>query len=148
MTTTAPTSAGPVEETALQLHGVLDTALPRELGTKTAPDRYTVAAVFSRRVSGQERALIEQESVRRLLADKGYPGIELTVEDRRLLITNTNLAMLEAGLAHEIAAVLRHVEEWISAERTRTANELDEWRAVEVKRAASVKAESDRVRFE
>lgn len=150
MTTTParPTSLGQVEETALHLRGVLDTALPRELGTGTEPQLYTVTAVFSRRVSGAEQEMLEQDSVVRRLADHGFPGIRLQVEDRRLLIENTNLAMLTGGLAHEIAAVLRDAEEAIATERTRKADELAEWRAAEVLRAATVKAEADHVRFE
>ncbi|WP_426310331.1 hypothetical protein [Cellulosimicrobium sp. E-16] len=147
-TTPTPTSFGRVQDTALQLRGVLDTALPRELGTEAEPQLYTVTAVFSRRVSGPEQALLELPAVTALLADHGYPGIVLRVEDRRLLVENTNLAMLSGGLAHEIATVLRDVEETITNERTRKADELAEWRAAEVLRTASVKAEADHVRFE
>jgi len=147
-TATSPTSFGQVQETALQLRGVLDTALPRELGTQEEPDLYTVTAVFSRRVSGPEQVLVELPAVTASFAEHGYPRITLRVEDRRLLIENTNLAMLSGGLAHEIAVVLRDVETTIATERTRKADELDEWRAAEVLRAATVKAEADRVRFE
>ncbi|WP_251150014.1 hypothetical protein [Cellulosimicrobium sp. Marseille-Q4280] len=148
MTATTALSFDQVDESTLHLRGVLDTMLPRELGTDDAPDVYTVSAVFSRRVSGQEQGLIELPAVTELLADRGYPGIRLTVEDRRLVIANTNLAMLEAGLAREIAAVLRDVATTIATERTRRADELAGWRATEVQRAATVKTESDRVRFE
>lgn len=150
MSTTTPTatSFGRVQDTALQLRGVLDTALPRELGTDVAPPLYTVTAVFSRRVSGPEQALLELPAVTTLLADHGYAGVRLRVEDRRLLIENTNLAMLSGGLAHEIATVIRDTQEAIATERTRRADELEAWRAAEAVRAASVKAEADRVRFE
>lgn len=99
MSTTTPTatSFGRVQDTALQLRGVLDTALPRELGTDAEPPLYTVTAVFSRRVSGPEQALLELPAVTTLLADHGYAGVRLRVEDRRLLIENTNLAMLSGG---------------------------------------------------
>lgn len=148
MTTTTALSFDQVDESTLHLRGVLDTMLPRELGTDDAPDVYTVSAVFSRRVSVQEQGLIELPAVSELLADRGYPGIRLTVEDRRLVIANTNLAMLEGGLAREIAAVLRDVVTTIATERTRRADELAGWRATEVQRAAAVKTASDRVRFE
>ncbi len=46
------------------------------------------------------------------------------MEDRRLLIENTNLAMLSGGLAHEIATVIRDTQEAIATERTRRADEL------------------------
>ncbi|MCF4119911.1 hypothetical protein L1785_02860 [Antribacter sp. KLBMP9083] len=148
MDVSTPSPSETPHDPALHLRGVLDTALPPELGTTKAPDRYTVAAVFNRRVLPQEQALIEQPSVSRLLADRGYEGIQLAVADRRLLIENTNLAMLESGLAGEIAAVLRGVNEEITAERTRQAAEADEWRAGEARRAAAVKVEAERVRFE
>lgn len=136
------------QETSLSLRGVLDTALPRELGTDDEPALYTVPAVFSRRVSPQEQKLIEQPAVTDGLADLGFPGIALKVEDRRLLISNTNLAMLDNGLAAAIAAILRHVEEQLAAERIRVTEELDERRAAELARAAAVKAVAERVRFE
>jgi hypothetical protein len=145
---TTPSSSEAPEDVVLSLRGVLDTALPSELGTEHAPDLYTVAAVFSRRVHPQEQALIEAPAVRRRLADRGYPRIELTVADRRLLIANTSLTMLEEGLAGEIAAVLRDINEQITGERTRKVAEAYEWRANEVRRAAAVKAEAERVRFE
>lgn len=107
-----------------------------------------MTAVFSRRVSGPEQALLELPAVTTLLADHGYAGVRLRVEDRRLLIENTNLAMLSGGLAHEIATVIRDTQEAIATERTRRADELEAWRAAEAVRAASVKAEADRVRFE
>lgn len=143
-----PTTTGAAQETALHLRGILDTALPHELGTEDAPETYTVAAIFSRRVSREEQALIEDPAAARLLAERGYPGIELSVADRRLLISNTNLAMLERGLAREIAELLRGIHERLATERTRKAHELDAWRAAEVERAAAIKAEADRVRFE
>jgi hypothetical protein len=133
---------------ALRLRGVLDTALPHELGTPEAPDRYTVTAVFTRRVSEQERHLIEHASVRQTLAEGGYPGVGLEVADRRLLITDTNLAMLENGLAGVIAGVLRHIDHQLETERLEQVRQADEWRVVEMERAARVKAEAERVRFE
>lgn len=146
MSTTASAASG--QDTSLRLRGVLDTALPHELGTDHAPDTYTVTAVFSRRVSGPEQALIEQPTVVEALADRGYPGIRLKVEDRRLLISNTNLAMLGRGLAGEIATVLRDVEAQLTAKRTRQAEELKELHAAEARRAATIKTAADLIRFE
>jgi hypothetical protein len=148
---TAAPAASPADaphEAALRLRGVLDTALPRELGTPEAPDTYTVAAVFSRRVSPEEQALIEDPTVRDLLAAHGYPGVGLAVDDRRLLITRTNLAELENGLAGELADVLRGIDQQITTERIRKAAEVDRWRVAEEQRAGSVKAEADRIHFE
>jgi hypothetical protein len=132
----------------LLLRGVLDSALPHELGTDDEPERYTVAAVFSRRVSAEERALIEGPSTLAALAERGYPGVGLQVADRRLEITRTNLEMLTGGLAGEIAAVLRDVEQQVVAARERRAEEVLRWSEDEAARAARVKAEADRVRFE
>ncbi|GAB3175666.1 hypothetical protein GCM10027059_49410 [Myceligenerans halotolerans] len=132
----------------LFLRGVLDSALPHELGTDDEPERYTVAAVFSRRVSAEERVLIEGPSTLAALAGRGYPGVTLRVADRRLEITQTNLEMLAGGLATEIAAVLRDVEQQVVAARERRAEEVLRWSEAEAARAARVKAEADRVRFE
>jgi hypothetical protein len=134
-------------DAALTVLGILDTALPVELGTEQAPDRYTVAAVFSRRVSSDEQKGIEDPALRDELAARGYPGVTLAVSDRRLLIGNTNLAMLEGGLAAEIAAVLRAMHERLAAEETRRTEEAERWRAAEADRAAAVKAQADRVSF-
>lgn len=137
-----------VPDTGLSLQGVLDTALPPELGTESAPALYTVPAVFTRRVSPQERALVEDDAVTRRLSERGFPGVTLTVEDRRLLIGGTSLTMLESGLAHEIAVLLREVEEQVSSERDRAADELTRWHAAEAQRAAVVREEAGHVRFE
>lgn len=132
----------------LFLRGVLDSALPHELGTDAEPERYVVAAVFSRQVSAEERALIEDPGVPAILAERGYPGVGLKVVDRRLEITETNLAMLAAGLATEIARVLREIEQRVVAARERRDDERLRWSEAEAARAARVKAEAERVRFE
>jgi hypothetical protein len=147
MSATIPTRPS-TTDAVLHLRGVLESSLPRELGTAAAPDRYTVEAVFSRRVSPQEKALIEQPSARRLLADKGFPGITLDVADRRLVIGGTSLQMLEDGLAHEIATMLHGIEETIATEQAHRAAEVDAWQVAEVQRAAAVKDEAGRVRFD
>jgi hypothetical protein len=100
----------------LFLRGVLDSALPHELGTDAEPERYVVPAVFSRRVLPEERALIEGPATADRLAGRGYPEVGLKVADRRLEISRTNLAMLSGE--------------------------------AEAARAARVKAEAGRVRFE
>jgi hypothetical protein len=148
MSATIPARPPATDDAALSLRGVLESSLPRELGTAAAPDRYTVEAVFSRRVSPQERTLIEQPSVSQHLADKGFPGITLEIADRRLVIRGTSLPMLENGLAHEIAAMLHGIEETIAAERARRAAEVDAWQVAEVQRAAAVKDEAGRVHFD
>jgi hypothetical protein len=127
---------------------VLDSALPHELGTDDEPERYLVTAVFSRQVSAEERALIEDPGVPAMLAERGYVGISLKVADRRLEIAQTNLAMLAGGLATEIARVLREVDQQVVAERERRDDERLRWSEAEAARAARVKAEAERVRFE
>jgi hypothetical protein len=137
-----------VAKGGLYLRGVLDSALPHELGTDAEPERYTIVAVFSRRVLPEERALIEGPDALAALAERGYPGVGLKVADRRLEIAQTNLAMLTAGLAAEIAALLRDVEQRVVAARERRDDERLRWSEAEAARAARVKAEADRVRFE
>lgn len=127
---------------------MLDSALPHELGTEDEPERYLVSAVFSRRVSPEERALIEASSVSAMLAERGYRGVSLKVADRRLEIAGTNLAMLAGGLASEIARVLREVEQQVLAERARRDDERLRWSEAEAARAAGVRAEAEDVRFE
>ncbi|SKC68857.1 hypothetical protein [Krasilnikoviella flava] len=137
-----PTTGG------LFLRGILDSALPHELGTDDEPERYMVAAVFSRQVASEERALIEGAAARSTLAAHGYPGLGLKVADRRLEISGTNLAMLAAGLATAIAALLRDVEQQVATDREHRDDRRAQWSAAEAERAARVKAEADRVRFE
>lgn len=138
----------PTADASLFLRGVLDSALPHTLGTDDEPERYTVAAVFSRRVSPEERAMIEGPRTTASLTERGYPGVSLHVADRRLEIAGTNLAMLTGGLAAEIAAVLRDVEQQVVTDRERRDDDRRRWSAAEAARAARVKAEADRVRFE
>jgi hypothetical protein len=138
----------PGSQGGLSLRGVLDSALPHELGTDAEPEHYQVSAVFSRRVLPEERALIEGPDVASTLARRGYPGIGLTVADRRLEISGTNLAMLTGGLAAELAALLRDVEQQVVSDRERRDDQRARWSDAEAARAARVKAEADRVRFE
>ncbi|HEV6954889.1 MAG TPA: hypothetical protein VKY86_16755 [Promicromonospora sp.] len=140
--------AEPAARGGLFLRGVLDSALPHELGTDDEPERYLVTAVFSRRVSAEERALIEAPAAQAMLAERGYPGVSLKVADRRLEIAGTNLATLAGGLAAEIARVLREAEQQVLADRERRDDERLRWSQAEAARAARVKAEADRVRFE
>ena len=132
----------------LFLRGVLDSALPHEIGTDAEPELYTVTAVFSRQVLPEERALIEGPGTVAALADRGYPGVSLKVADRRLEIYQTNLATLAGGLAAQIATLLRDVEQQVITARERRDEERLRWAEAEAARAARVKAEADRVRFE
>jgi hypothetical protein len=138
----------PTPKGGLFLRGVLDSALPHELGTDEEPERYLVAAVFSRQVLPEERALIEGPEALARLAARGYRGVGLKVADRRLEIAGTSLGMLTGGLAAELAALLRDVEQQVVTARERRDDERVRWSEAEALRAARVKAEADRVRFE
>lgn len=100
-----------VDRTSLELLGLIEDTLPPDLRRVPASSRYTVAAQLSRRAGARERALIEAPTVARVLADLGYPKVALKVLDRRLLIENTTVTMLDRGLAREIGAILRVVEQ-------------------------------------
>lgn len=113
----------------LALTGILASALPVPL-PKGEENRYVIPAVFSRQPNSLESHAIVTASVRNALAASGYPGITLTISDRRLLIGNTNLTELEHGLATEIATLIDRISRNIDAEQQRrravAAQEADE----------------------
>lgn len=127
----------------LTLEGVLASALPDGVGTESGPVRYTVPAVFSRRPFARELELIKDFGIAGRLAEAGYPGVELEVSDRRLLILNTNLDELKNGLASLVGAVLRELSEQTLRERHTEEDELDalgrreENRREEIRQAAA-----------
>lgn len=90
----------------LGLTSILVGSLPLTLLTDAAPERYVVEAVFTRRVEPEEAALILGPGTHDTLAAHGYPHVQLTVSDRRLVIANTNLEELRDRLAGEIATLL------------------------------------------
>lgn len=143
-TAPAPTSA-PDE---LRLVSILVSGLPVELGTAGAPARYTVPAVFSRQVTAQERARIEDPATAGGLAQHGDPDLALEVSDRRLLIKNTTLAQLEGGLAAALAATLRDIDRELGAERAQISADAEVRDADERDREAVVAAAVAAIRFE
>lgn len=146
----APVTATPADPRALRLVSVLPGALPPELGTPAEPARYTVVAVFSRQVSPEERARIEDPATARDLAaatDAG-PGLHLAVSDRRLLIHNTSLAQLRDGLAGALATMLAHLGTELVAEQDRRAAEVEALQVDERERAAAVERAAAEIRFE
>lgn len=150
MTSTTPppaTSSAP-DLDELRLVSVLASGLPRELGTTDEPARYTVPAVFSRQVTPQERARIEDPATARRLADHADHDLALTVSDRRLLIKNTTLAQLQGGLATALAAMLREIDRELRAERTRRSAEADALDVEEHDRVAAVTTAAAAIRFE
>lgn len=137
---TAEPPASPLADHAATLHlvSVLATGLPAEIGTPSEPDRYTVPAVFSRRVTGEERARIEDPATARDLAEAAglAHGLELAVSDRRLLIKNTNLAELTGGLATSLAGMLARLDRDLHTDHDERAA------------AAEVRDTAERQRFE
>jgi hypothetical protein len=150
MTSTAstPVTTPAPDPGELRLVSVLVSGLPRELGTIDEPARYTVPAVFSRQVTPQERARIEDPATARRLAELAGPGLELSVSDRRLLIKNTTLAQLQGGLAAALAAMLREIDRELGAERARRSAEADAMYVEEHDREAAVTAAAAAIRFE
>ncbi|WP_448002810.1 hypothetical protein [Agromyces bauzanensis] len=140
---TAPTVGGP-----FAVDHVLASELPASLGTVDAPERYVVAAVFTRRPQPGELELLEDPEVHRQLVEAGYPDVTLTAADRRLLIGNTNLHELESGLARTIAVILEGIGEQVRTHRDELASELDALSEREAARAASVAIAAGRIRFD
>lgn len=134
---------------ALRLHAVLATGLPDELGTADAPALYTVPVVFSRQVSSAEQARIEDpETARRLVDVTGAdPGLALVVEDRRLLIQNTNLRTLKDGLAAAVGQMLQQLGRDLVAEQDRLTAATELRQAGERERAEAVAREAAEISF-
>lgn len=90
----------------LRLTEVLVGGLPPDVGVPGGPDRYTVPIVLSRRVTGAEKSRIEGRAVREELDAAGYRHIRLAVVDRRLMVTETTLRELAAGLGYHLTRVI------------------------------------------
>ncbi|MDQ0147374.1 hypothetical protein [Pseudarthrobacter niigatensis] len=135
-------------DSALSVSGVLASALPHDLGTAQGPTRYTVPAVFSRRPQPREVDLLHGAGTRQRLADAGYSDVELRVSDRRLLISNTNLVDLKAGLAHLVGLILRDISNQAAQERTDHSNELDALGLVEEERRGSLRRAAAEIHFD
>ncbi len=120
------------------MQSVLASGLPVEVGTPHEPSLYTVPAVFSRRVTPEERSRIEDPATAEdLMATTGAgPGLALAVSDRRLLIVNTNLAQLKDGLAMAIGRMLSRLDEDLLTEQDERDAAAELLLASEVDRAA------------
>ncbi|WDH78075.1 hypothetical protein PTQ19_11135 [Microbacterium esteraromaticum] len=132
----------------LGVQQVLVGSLPASLMTSAAPARYTVEAVFTRKLERDEVAAIESEDTRRFLEEQGFPGVALHVSDRRLEIRNTNLEELNSGLSRVIANYLAEVAVLSSGLRATAAAEAKTLARRELKRAAAVAALAGTVVFE
>lgn len=151
-TTTTPTTTrqpGPESE-ELRLLSVLESGLPPELGTAHEPPTYTVAIVFSRQVTREEKARIEApETARRLAAESGAdPSLRLAVSDRRLLVEHTTLDQLRDGLATALAATMREIGTELRAERTARAADAEVRSVEERRRSSAVHDAVSSIRFE
>lgn len=102
-------AGGVSPDSTLRLTSVV--AVSREMYAGQAPDRYTVSAVFSRRVNPAESRLIQGPAAHERLAEQGYGHVSLVIDERRLEIANTSLEELKAGLAPVIGALIREISE-------------------------------------
>lgn len=146
MTTTQHQPVQPAS--ILSLSGVLASALPHDLGTAKGPALYTVPAVFSRRPEPRELDLLHSINVSRRLDESGYGDVELLVSDRRLLITNTNLEELKAGLARLVGTILREISEQALLERISRAEELDALSLIEEHRLEALRSSAAEIHFD
>lgn len=148
-TSTTTRETGPGSDD-LRLVSVLESGLPPQLGTPYEPPTYTVAVVFSRQVTRDERARIEApETARRLVAESGAdPALRLAVSDRRLLVEHTTLDQLRDGLATALAGMLREVGADLRAERTARAADAEVRSVEERRRASAVHDAVTSIRFE
>lgn len=142
----APTdAAGP-----LRLLSVLASGLPLDLGTAQEPTSYTVPVVFSRQVTHDERAHIEDPATARLLVERtgADPALALVVEDRRLLVEHTSLQALENGVAAALGEMLRQLGAELDAARALRAAQAGALQVRERERSDEVARAAARIRFE
>ncbi len=132
----------------LRLTSVLVSALPPELGTSAAPDRYTVPVVFSRQVTPEERERIEDPQLAHRLSEHLGAELELVVSDRRLLVRNTSLAELRDGLAAALSAALRELDVQLDAEQSARDDAASRRDLEERERADAVAREAAQIRFD
>ena len=136
------TTAADADIGVLGLRSVLVGSLPPALLTATAPDRYTVEAVFTRRPEQDEVTEILGNDTRSFLSEHGHPTVELSISYRRLGIANTNLEELRDGLAGLIAERLAEISAQVKAKhvlalaQSKIASELELERAAAVVRLA------------
>lgn len=93
----------------LSLTSVVASGLPTSLGTDAAERFYDVPAVFNRRPNPREIAALEGAASHLWLERAGYRDVTLAVQDRRLIIGNTDLDQLERGLATAIANLIHEI---------------------------------------
>lgn len=151
MTTAIQPHAPDASTGDLHLLSILESGLPAELGTADEPATYTVPVVFSRQVSRDERARIEDPATARRLAEQigaTGPPLRLAVSDRRLLVENTNLDQLRDGLAAALAAMLRDLGGELRAASDERAVAADARVVEERRRSDATHAAVSTIRFE
>ena len=126
---------------------ILIDQLPQSLGTLEAPEQYTVMALFTRRPLPQEIVLLKELSVEERLVTAGYPRVSLTVADRRLIITNTNLHELKQGLARTIGQILDDIGKRVATTRSAQAKDAAELATRAAERASHVIDEASGIDF-
>ena len=150
-TTPSPNGAAPAssEPVPLSIDHILASGLPPELATAAEPPLYTVPVVFSRRVTPQERAVIEDPATAAHLMDVcgAGPDLRLTVSDRRLLIDNTTLAQLDGVLAAAIGAMLTTLGDQLHAAREERTAAAEASTRAERERAEGVARTAAGIRF-
>lgn len=138
-TTRPPTAPRPGDLKPLGLRNILTDLLPRTVHTPGGPERYTVAAVFTRRPTVGEIDAINGPAMRRWLQNARYPGVTVQVSDRRLEIANTNLEELAGGLAGVIAGLLGRISATDEENAHAVADDLVDRDEREAQRTASVR---------
>ena len=141
------TTADDADIGVLGLRSVLVGSLPPALLTSSAPDRYTVEAVFTRRPEPDEVTQILGNDTRTFLSEHHHPTVELTVSDRRLGIANTNLEELRDGLAGLIAERLAEISTEVKAKHVLAVAQSKIASELELNRAAAVVKLAESVDF-
>lgn len=131
----------------LRVMEIVASALPVTLLTPDAPDTYTVTGVFSRSVDPIEAAILHSHTSSATITAAGFPGVTLHVSDRRLLIGNTNLDMLQAGLANVIGQLLLDAATTAVIRRQQVETDLAQALAADAERAERVRDITSTISF-
>ncbi len=146
MTVTAPDGAATQQHVPnLELVSILTNDLPSSLCTEQAPATYCVPFVLSRRVTAEEKKALESVATREVLGRHGAGEVQLTVADRRLLVDNTSLEELAAGLSTVLADEIRRICDEIDATYTERAERARLAQSTEAERVGRVQDLASRV---
>lgn len=134
-------------EQAIALNGIVASALPWNLRTVRGPAKYTVMVALSRRAELYEINLLQAPSTVRRLCNAGYEGVGIAIAGRRLVVENTNLEQLRAGLAGELARIFRDLSVAAQAQKGERRAEFEALVLLERDRREAVEALAAEVRF-